>query len=120
MMHWAPGPAHPMQLVMGLGLWCVWFVAMYAGLSLACVASASSTSAGVGLNALLLIVTALTIALLGYWMWRCILAARHPPRAHASPQTARFIALVSAVLHGSALLSTLFVALPLWQLPPCV
>lgn len=118
-------PTHPMQLALGLTLWCVWFVAVYGGVSLACmwqepVAPAwQPVGALAAINAGLLMLSGLTIALLAWWMWRCAKAAGAPEAPGTGPRASRFIAFTAAALHGSALLAVVFVAIPLWSLPPC-
>ncbi|MFY0664848.1 MAG: hypothetical protein JXQ97_09480 [Natronospirillum sp.] len=37
---------HPAQLVIGLTVWCVWFVAVYGGLSVACELAAPEPARG--------------------------------------------------------------------------
>lgn len=110
-------PTHPLQLLCGLLLWSVWFVVLYAAQALHCLSpAASATWHPTGFNVALLMAGAVLTGALTGLMWRCMRAARQA----GLPLTARFIALASAVLHGTAAFSTLFVSLPLWGLPPCL
>lgn len=110
-------PAHPLQLAWGLILWSLWFVVIYAAQALTCVSpTLAEVSAITSLNTGLLLLSAALTAGLGAMMWRCLRASR---QADLTP-TARFVALTAAALHGAAALSTVFVALPLWRLPPCL
>lgn len=110
-------PTHPMQLAWGLLLWSLWFVVIYATQALSCVSSpADGQSALTGVNTGLLLLSAALTATLAAMMWRCLRASRQ----QGLPSTARFIALTAGALHGTAALSTVFVALPLWSLPPCL
>lgn len=110
-------PTHPMQLVWGLLLWSLWFVVLYAVQALHCVLPpVGSTRQPTVLNLVLLAASAVLSGGLIWLMSRCLKACRDA----GLPPTARFIALAGTVLHGAAAFSTLFVALPLWRLPPCL
>lgn len=108
---------HPLQLVLGLTVWAVWFVLAYGGVSLACVLLEPPVRAGVhsAVNVALLALTGATVVLLAWWTWACATAAGRQDTG----QPRRFVALLAAALHGSAALATVFVAVPLWMLPPC-
>lgn len=112
---------HPMQLVLGLSAWAVWFVVVYGGLSVACAVAPPAARLGAfnAVNGVLGLITLATTALLGYAAWRCGRAARHLPGGEDSPRR-RFIAAAGAALHVIAAVSTAFVGLPLLVLPPCV
>lgn len=101
--------AHPSQLVAGLALWSLWFVAIYAGHALACRAGAPV----VWIVAGLLLGTGAVAALLAWAAWRSLVAAR------MLPPEARFVARTGAALHAVAALSTLFVGLPILGVPAC-
>lgn len=106
-------PHHPLQLVLGLLLWSGWFVLIYSTLSVGC---GLSPQADGELKALLG-ATALPVLIASAWLgWRCLRAGRQ--RGQYGWQ--RFIALCGAGIHLIALLATLFVALPLLFLPPCL
>lgn len=73
-------PVHPVQLVMGFIVWSLWFVAAYAGLSVACsLAPPPSVSAWTWINLLLLGLTLIITALLLACAWRCWRAAASLP-----------------------------------------
>lgn len=108
-------PNHPMQLVWGLTIWAIWFVAVYGGLSVACAATDWQRESPLSLNnALLLLATIPTVLLLTWLMKRCW-RARQP-----APGYRRFIAAVSAALYAASALATIAVAVPILLLPPCV
>ncbi len=100
---------HPLQLVLGLTVWAIWFVALYGGLSVACKLAPPPASAGAltWLNGALLLFTLATAALLGYWARLCW-------RAQG------FIARVGAGVHLASAVATLAMGLPALVLPPCV
>jgi uncharacterized membrane protein SirB2 len=104
---------HPLQLVLGLILWSLYFVLVYSGLSIACaVAPPDTTDSRSWINALLLIFTiVVTVALLflAYRQWRI-----------STDSYGRFIARVAAAVYFAAAISTLAVGLPVIALPPCV
>ena len=110
---WAP--AHPVQLVVGLVIWSLWFVLVYGGLSVGCEFAPPATSAGsfTWINALLLALTLATLALLLSAAWRCW-------RAPAQAGNSHFVARLAAALYLVAAIATLAVGLPILVLPPCV
>jgi hypothetical protein len=112
-------PFHPMHLVLGLVLWSVWFVAMYGGLSVACVVAPPAEAAGAltWINGVLLLLTLFTTALLLYAAWRCWQAAG---AADVDEKQARFVARVSAAVYLASAGAVLAVGLPVIVLPPCI
>lgn len=113
-----PDPTHPGQLVIGLGLWAVWFVVVYAGVSVACERVPPAPAHGpwnpmqLGLLALTLIVTTVLLAA----AWRCHRSAHR----HVEGSSERFVANAAAALYLWAALGALMLALPLAAVPPCV
>lgn len=110
---------HPVQLVLGLIVFSVWFVAMYGGMSLACELAPPPLRQGhfTWVNAALGVLTLATTAVLIFWTWLCWHQAPGPKDAD---RTGRFIARVSAGVHAISALSTLAVGLPVLALPPCI
>lgn len=108
-------PTHPLQLALGLIIWSGWFVLMYAVLSISCAFAMpdNSLSPFNWLNALLLVLTLITTALLGFLAWRCW-------RVPTQPGHYRFIARVAAGIYLASAVSTLAVGLPVLVLPPCL
>lgn len=113
--------SHPLQLLLGLGIWAIWFLAVYGGLSVACSAAPPATARGVfsGINAVLLACTIATAAGLTWAAFACARAARRIGQA-GDDGLRRFIAASASTLHAIAAISTLFVGLPLLFLWPCV
>lgn len=111
-------PYNPIHIPLGLTLWSLWFVALYGGLSVGCalLPPPAEQGAWTWLNAALGLATLLTVALLLWLGWLFQRAAR---RASAEPAQ-RFVAHVSAGVHLIAAIATLFIALPILGLPPCV
>ena len=125
----APGAARtlaerPWQLLVGLGIWSLWFLAVYVGVSVACAIGPppGAHSAFNAVNAGLLLLTAATAAGLGWAALACARSMRRLPPGSASPAASRrrFVAGAAAALHGVAAVATVFVGLPLLALPPCV
>lgn len=113
-------PYHPVQLVVGLSIWAVWFVIIYAGLSVACEQQSGGLQQGslTSVNLVLMAFTMLTCGLLlflAHHNWR---SARRMWRALSSSQ--RFIVRLSVALDLVAALVTLAVGLPAVVLPPCL
>ncbi len=112
-------PYHPLQLVLGLIVWSLWFVLLYGGLSVACQLAAPDPARGattwinvLGLGLALLITAALLVA-----AWRCRRASR---ARGADPVPGRFVATVAAAVYALAAFATLGIALPALVLPPCL
>lgn len=108
-------PTHPLQLVLGLIIWSVWFVLIYAVLSVACsVAPPINTTSPVNwINALLLALTLFTALLLILLAMRCW-------RARTVERNSAFIARVAPCVYVAAATSTLAIGIPALALPPCL
>lgn len=110
-------PGHPVQLILGLTIWSLWFVALYGGLSVACAVAPPAPGQGT-LTALNLWLGLLTLVTLGALLWLarfCLAALRREPG-----RAACFIAAVAAGLHLFSAAGVAFVGLPLVALPPCL
>lgn len=133
------GADHPLQLVLGLTVWFVWFCAVYGGVSVACAVAPPPPGQGAlnWVNGALLALTLATTLLLAWAAWTCGRAAHPQTQMARTPKTARaggaapavpathtatrrFIARAGAALHATAAVSTVVVGLPLALLPPCV
>ncbi len=114
-------PEHPAQLVIGFAIWCVWFIAMYGGLSVACQLTPPAEQQGAltWLNAGLFALTLLVMVLLLWLAWRsgryCVLAQRQAKTGSVTP----FIGYVSTVLYLLAAIATLAGGLPVLVFTPC-
>lgn len=108
-------PNHPMQLMWGLTIWAIWFVAVYGGLSVACAATDWQRESPLSLNNALLLLVTIPVVLLLIWLMKRCWRARQP-----APGYRRFIAAVSAALYAASALATIAVAVPILLLPPCV
>jgi hypothetical protein len=111
---------HPLQLVIGLSVWAVWFVVVYGGVSVVCAFTPVLPGRGAwnAVNGSLLLFTLATLALLLWLAWRCRRALRDASMSREGTQ--RFIAALGAALYATAAIATAFVALPLLVLPPCL
>ncbi|MBC6905650.1 hypothetical protein DWB84_09300 [Saccharophagus sp. K07] len=100
-------PSHPAHLVIGLGIWSVWFVAIYAALSLYCnyrFADIGRFTAATVFNTALIISAAVIGGFLfwaGIWCWRAA-------------------AKIAAGLYWASAIATLVIATPIFYLPPCL
>ena len=109
--------SHPIHLVSGLTIWGIFFVAIYAGLSVACSAAPpdperdmfTAINAGVG------VVTLVTTALLAWLAWASLVTGRK-----AVIGRERFFAYASAGIFLFSAGGTLFVGYPIIFLPPCL
>jgi hypothetical protein len=111
--------AHPLQLVLGPGVWFAWFNVAYGGLSVACSMAGPAAPGPVSwINGTLLALTLATAAALGLAAIATARAARRMP-ATASPRE-RFVTWVALGLYVISAVSTLMLGLPMAWLPPCV
>ena len=111
-------PYHPLHIPLGSLIWSLWFVAIYGGLSVACAVAPPAAQQGPWnwLNMLLGLSAVVTLILLGAlarWSWRAGRRMQQQPRE-------RFVALLAAGTYVVAALATLFIALPILRLPPCL
>ncbi len=114
----------PWQLVAGLGVWALWFLAVYVGVSVSCAVAPPPVVDGPfnAVNAGLVLLTIATALGLGWASVACGRSMRRLPPASESSETSRrrFIAGASTALYGVAAIATVFVGLPLLAIPPCV
>ncbi|GHE19854.1 hypothetical protein [Halomonas urumqiensis] len=111
-----PAPSHPLQLILGLSLWSLWFVVLYGGLSVACEMAPPEPSRGVftAHNATLGLLSLATLGLLLWLAWSCLSASRR------QEGVACYLSMVSAGLHLFSGGGVVVVGLPLLMLPPCL
>lgn len=115
-------PGHPAQLVVGLTIWSIWFIAMYAGLSVVCQFAPPATqhSPFTWLNGGLFGLTLLVVALLLLLAWRCGRYCLRQRRANQhNTGVTHFTGYVSTVLYLAAAVATLAGGLPVLVLSPC-
>ncbi|QJR82632.1 hypothetical protein CA267_018675 [Alteromonas pelagimontana] len=107
---------HPWHITAGLVIWAVWFVAIYGGLSVACVVSPPPPDSGVfnWINAALMISTLVTSA---YLAWCALLCWR---RMQDSVKQARFTLRLAAAVYLVGCLATLAVGVPTMVIVPCL
>ncbi|WP_278452743.1 hypothetical protein [Stutzerimonas kunmingensis] len=112
-------PFHPVQIPIGLIIWSLWFVAMYGGQAVICKVSPPDPADGVWnwLNGSLGVLTLLTLTLL-FWLARYFWRLSRPP--HELNERQQFVTKLAAGIHFIAALATLFVGIPLLQIPPCL
>ncbi|MGO2136558.1 MAG: hypothetical protein ACTH3S_14150 [Marinobacter sp.] len=117
----SPSPFHPVNLVLGLVIWALWFVLLYGGLSVGCAFAPPDAEAGVWtwINATSLI-AGLTVS--GY-----LLACAHgcwkaPSLSHVSEvePIKAFISKTSAAVYLVSAFASLMLAMPGVILPPCI
>ncbi|WP_313054989.1 hypothetical protein [Pseudomonas lopnurensis] len=119
MKHARTSPYHPLQIPIGLIIWSLWFVVIYGGQAVICAVAPPDPRQGVwnwlngGLGLLTLFTVALLLGLARYF-WRLSRA----PRALNERQL--FVTKLAAGIHLIAALATLFVGVPLLQIPPCL
>lgn len=110
-------PYHLLQLALGLIIWSLYFVALYAGLSLGCLYGA--TASGIGWTNLLVLLFTLLVATalfgLAWRNWRWL--KRDALNARISQI---FVARLGAILHSVAAFATLSVGAPALVLIPCL
>ncbi|MBV2128448.1 hypothetical protein [Arsukibacterium indicum] len=114
-------PCHPAQLVFGLTIWSIWFVAMYAGLSVACQLAAPASEQGAvnWLNASLFLLTLLVLAVLLALAWRTWRACLQQRKDKNTGGVKHFTGYVSTVLYLASAIATLAGGLPVLVFAPC-
>ena len=121
-------PLHPVQLTLGLIIWALFFIVLYASLSIACQQStiSESTTPINGLSVGLFIFTLAVTAGLLYQarrVWRLLQKNRHNPAAN-QPTSCRapgeFIGRISVAVYLVAALACLLSGLPAIFLKPCI
>ena len=126
-------PFHPVQITLGLIIWSIYFVALYAGLSIACqhVVPAQETGAMTWLNLTLLAGTFIVFIGLLLQAWRSwkIFIQIDPPvpaskinknQTDETQRLGRFMAFLGAAVYSVAALATLMVGTPTLVLMPCI
>ncbi|SDU38460.1 hypothetical protein [Halopseudomonas salegens] len=109
-------PDHPAHALVGLLLWCLWFVLLYAGLSLGCAGLPEAGTWASPWNAINLglgLMTLLFLALYALLVWRSWRALQGKPQA-------QFIVWLGLLVNLLSAAATLFVVLPIVYLPPCI
>lgn len=117
-------PAHDSLIGMtgALIAWSLYFVVMYAFLSVGCAAELDRARL-LGIDAVrftLAALTVITFLLIAYYGWRSLQTARSVRAGNAEVDRRGFMALVAALAAGLALVSTLWTAAPIFFLEPCV
>lgn len=110
---------HPIQIVLGLIIWSVWFAGIYGAHGVACAVSPPDPAQGIvnWLNLSFAIGTLVVIALL-LWLAHRAWQLSRPP--HELDERQLFVTRLAAGIHLIAALSTLFIGLQLAFLPPCI
>ena len=110
-------PPRPRQIPLALALWAICFVALYGGQAVGCAVSPPAPESGLAnwLSATLGIGSLAVAALLLALSYRCCAATRQG----LAPEQ-RFIARLAAGVHLVAAVATLFIALPILRVPPCL
>ena len=111
-------PYNPVHIPLGLVLWSIWFVMIYGGLSVGCALLPPEPAQGQwtwlnGLLALLSLLTAIALLMLARLFQRAA-------RQDRASQSERFVARLAAGINLIGAIATVFVALPILTLPPCL
>ena len=109
------------MLFRSLTLWGLFFVVIYAGLSVACSVAPPDPERDMftGINAGVGVVTLVTTLLLLWLAWASMQAGRKAGRKEGLGRESYF-AYVSAGMFLFSACGTLFVGLPIAMLPPCL
>ncbi len=109
-------PDHPAHALTGLLIWCLWFVLLYAALSLGCAGLPEAqawaspwNTINLGLGVLILPFMALYALLI----WRSWRALQRQSDAH-------FLIWLGLLVNALSAGAALFVVLPVLYLPPCI
>jgi len=113
-------PNHPLHLVIGFTIWSLWFIVIYSGLSLSCMAVHDPALRGPfsGINWGLFIFTLLTTLFLLWLAYLC--RPRDSGPSEVVPELPKFIRWMASAAYLCAAVATLAVGLPALVLPPCL
>lgn len=116
---------HPLQLVLGLCIWAIWFVVLYAMLSISCSVDppAATKGAYTWLNGTLLLLTVITTVVLLNWAkkaWRAQRTTAHTHDTTMPRPTRRFINWIAIQLNLLAAVATFAIGIMVVFLPPCL
>ncbi len=116
-----PSPFHPVNLVLGLIIWALWFVLLYGGLSVACAFAPPNAEAGAWtwVNAASLVLACIVSGYLlacAYGCWK----ASSPPHTAEAEALKTFISKTSAAVYLVSAFASLMLTMPGVFLPPCV
>ncbi len=107
----------PLYSLTGPLIWCIWFVALYGGLSVLCVRVANAGASGPGwVNLVLGLLTLLAVLTLSVLAWRSLQELR---QFREADDTRLYLWLALAGQLVSAL-AVVAVGLPVVYLPPCL
>lgn len=111
--------SHPAHLVIGLTVWCLWFVAVYGGLSVACELAMPDPARGAvnPINLALILITVASSLWLARGAWVCWKSST--PSSHCNPDSKGFIERLAASLYALSSGAALVVIGPMITLPPC-
>jgi hypothetical protein len=125
-------PFHPLQIVLGLIVWALYFIVVYALTSIACEHFAPPPAAGAvnWLNGGLLALTVVVVIGLLSQAWRGWQAhsgtrkksTTQPPDNHQvhAASTSHFINYIGIAVHIIAAVATLYTGAPALVLTPCI
>lgn len=107
----------PLYSLTGPVIWCIWFVALYGGLSVLCerAADAGATGPG-GINLVLALLTLVATLALLFMAWRTCQELRHFREADDT-RLYLWLALAGQLISALAVMA---VGLPVVYLPPCL
>lgn len=113
------GPVSVLIMMGGLIVWSSAFVALYGGMSLACVYGVPDfTWAGLhGINWALLLLLVLHLALLGWMTWYSWRGLRR--LGHDAPRSQRFAWRTTYLLNVAGLFGTAWIGFPILFIVPC-
>ncbi|WP_165481163.1 hypothetical protein [Legionella impletisoli] len=109
---------HPIHMVFGLVIWAVWFVILYAALSISCEASVDLTGSFNWINLLLFGFTLVTLAVLIGLAYRIWIKNRQDLKKKTA--SARFIFWLSFGVYLVAMGTTGSIGLMSLFFPPCL
>lgn len=112
-------PLHPMQIVLGLIIWSIWFAGIYAAHGVACAVSPPDPAQGI-VNWLNLSFAGGTLLVVALLLWLAHRAWKLARPLHELNERLLFVTRVAAGIHLIAAVATLFIGLQLAFYPPCV
>lgn len=111
----------PVHLVLGLVIWSIWFLFLYAGVSLACefAPPAAVEGARTWINILMLVLAILVAGALLYASYRCSRTGLESAQGISS-STRTFIRKIALAVYLVSAAGAFALVLPAIVLPPCI
>ncbi|KTD13241.1 hypothetical protein [Legionella jamestowniensis] len=109
--------SHPIQMILGLVIWSIWFILMYSFLSIGCSVVFSGITRS-GINIILFCCTWVTLIILVYLTYHCW--KTHKSLADKCSTVTAFVLWISFGGYVTAVIATFSIGVMVLFFPPCL